>query len=147
MRTVELVQMVSVPIKGQTILITREEAERLRNDLSVCLRVYGSSLQAIAESAAEFYRLSFREMFSKQRTERIAFPRQVAMYLSRMNTDKALTEIGEFYKKDHGTVLHAVDVISGRIQVDPKVKSDIEILTAKITAPPNMIPTPTQLAA
>ncbi|MCK7482554.1 MAG: hypothetical protein M0C28_39630 [Candidatus Moduliflexus flocculans] len=56
-------------------------------------------------------------MTSKRRPENIAFPRQVAMFLSRQMTETSLSAIGEaFGGRDHGTVLHACRLVKDRME-------------------------------
>ena len=59
-------------------------------------------------------------MKSKRRTDAIAFPRQIAMYLARTLTDMSTTQIGDhFGGKDHTTVMHATNKVKGRLDTDP----------------------------
>ena len=56
---------------------------------------------------------------SKNRTRAIAYPRQIAMYLSRELTDLSLPKIGnEFGGRDHTTVIHAHDKISKDLELE-----------------------------
>jgi chromosomal replication initiator protein len=72
-------------------------------------------------------------MKAKNRTKAIAFPRQVAMYLSRQMTHSSLSEIGRaFGGKDHTTVLHAVDKIQTLLQDDPKLRKTIDGLVQSV---------------
>ena len=72
---------------------------------------------------------------SKKRTKNIAFPRQVAMYLSRELTDLSLPKIGEeFGGRDHTTVIHAHDKISNLIQTDKQFEKEIQELEKLIRA-------------
>jgi chromosomal replication initiator protein len=58
---------------------------------------------------AEHFDIRLADMTSRRRPENIAFPRQIAMYLSRQLTECSLNVIGEgFGGRDHGTVLHAI---------------------------------------
>ena len=70
-------------------------------------------------------------MTSKRRPENIAFPRQIAMFLSRQLTESSLNAIGEaFGGRDHGTVLHACRLVKDRMEVDPSVRQ-IVLLSGK----------------
>ena len=69
---------------------------------------------------AEHYDIRLADMTSKRRPESIAFPRQVAMFLSRQLTGNSLSSIGDsFGGRDHGTVLHACRQVKDRMEVDP----------------------------
>ena len=64
---------------------------------------------------------------SKKRTRTIAYPRQIAMYLSRELTDLSLPKIGnEFGGREHTTVMHAHDKIGKDIQGNEEIEAKIE---------------------
>jgi len=70
---------------------------------------------------------------SKKRTRTIAYPRQIAMYLSRELTDLSLPKIGnEFGGRDHTTVIHAHDKISKDLELEKN--SELKEKISKIIA-------------
>jgi chromosomal replication initiator protein len=72
-------------------------------------------------------------MKTKKRTRAVAYPRQLAMYISRKLTDLSLPDIGEqFGGRDHTTVLHAFDKISREIKATEKTDKLIRTLTQKV---------------
>jgi chromosomal replication initiator protein len=78
------------------------------------------SLERIQEVVARHYHVDIHDMKSKRRTDAIAFPRQIAMYLVRTLTDMSTTQIGDsFGGKDHTTVMHASNKIKNRLETDP----------------------------
>ncbi len=78
------------------------------------------SIEKIQEVVAHHYHLELHDMRSKRRTDAIAFPRQIAMYLTRTLTDMSTTQIGEcFGGKDHTTVMHATQKVKSRLEQDP----------------------------
>ncbi|HCX65906.1 MAG TPA: chromosomal replication initiator protein DnaA, partial [Eubacteriaceae bacterium] len=85
-------------------IITNKKTEKITVDL-------------IKEITAKYFNIEVDEFNLKKRTKSIAYPRQVAMYISRELTDLSLPKIGEeFGGRDHSTVIHAYD----------KIKTDIE---------------------
>lgn len=83
--------------------------------------------QSIMEVVGEKYNVKIEDFLAKKRTKSIAFPRQIAMYLSRELTDLSLPKIGdEFGGRDHTTVLHAHDKISKLIIDDTLLNKEIE---------------------
>lgn len=69
----------------------------------------------------------------QKRTKSIAYPRQIAMYLSRELTDFSLPKIGEeFGGRDHTTVIHAHEKISKDLKEDPIFKQEVENLEKEI---------------
>ncbi len=78
------------------------------------------SLERIQEIVARHYHVEIQDMKSRRRTDAIAFPRQIAMYLARELTDLSTTHIGDaFGGKDHTTVMHATNKIKSRLESDP----------------------------
>ena len=102
------------------------------------LNTYGyvkNNIQKIQNIVADYYKINIEDMKSKKRTSKIAYPRQIAMYLSRIMTDESLTRIGlEFGGKDHTTIMHAVDKISKEISTDNNLKQVINMLKDKINS-------------
>ena len=81
------------------------------------------SIEKIQKKVAEHYDIRLADMTSKRRPENIAFPRQVAMFLSRQLTKRSLNSIGEaFGGRDHGTVLHACRLVKDRMETEQKVR-------------------------
>jgi chromosomal replication initiator protein len=72
-------------------------------------------------------------MTSKRRPANIAFPRQIAMYLSRQHTNSSLMDIGDaFGGKDHGTVIHACKLIKKRMEEDEKTRQVVSLLDTQL---------------
>jgi len=92
------------------------------------------TMEHIQRKVAEFFGIKLSDMRAKNRTKSVAFPRQVAMYLSRQLTHASLSDIGRaFGGKDHTTVIHAVSKLQALLQEDPKLKQTIDTLTQGIT--------------
>jgi chromosomal replication initiator protein len=87
----------------------------------------------IQQKVSDFYGLKLEEFKSRKRTKAIAFPRQVAMYLTRELTDISLPKIGEnFGGRDHTTVIHAHDKISNEIKINQELNKVVQLLVEKI---------------
>jgi chromosomal replication initiator protein len=94
---------------------------------------YTINIDTIQKKVAEHFDLRLADMSSKRRPENIAFPRQIAMYLSRQMTDTSLHSIGEaFGGRDHGTVLHACRLVKDRMQVDAHVRQVVNYLEKQL---------------
>lgn len=92
------------------------------------------SIEVIQKKVAEHYDIRLADMTSKRRPENIAFPRQVAMYLSRQMTESSLNTIGEaFGGRDHGTVLHACRLVKNRMDVDANVRQIVSYLEKQLS--------------
>ena len=91
------------------------------------------SIEVIQKKVAEHFDIRLADMTSKRRPENIAFPRQVAMYLSRQMTESSLNTIGEaFGGRDHGTVLHACRLVKDRMEVDANVRQVVHYLEKQL---------------
>jgi len=91
------------------------------------------SIEVIQKKVAEHFDIRLADMTSKRRPENIAFPRQIAMYLSRQMTESSLNTIGEAYGgRDHGTVLHACRLVKDRMEVDANVRQVVNYLEKQL---------------
>jgi chromosomal replication initiator protein len=92
------------------------------------------SIEAIQKKVAEHFDIRLADMTSKRRPENIAFPRQIAMFLSRHMTQCSLSAIGEaFGGRDHGTVLHACRLVKDRMEVDANVRQVVSYLEKQLS--------------
>ena len=77
------------------------------------------TIDLIQDVIAAYFNLRVEDLKSQRRTRNIAYPRQIAMYLSRKLTDMSLPKIGEeFGGRDHTTVIHAHDKISKDLELE-----------------------------
>ena len=75
------------------------------------------SLDDIKRTCMDLYRISKMDIESASKVRTICHPRQIAMYLSRVMTDKSFPQIAAAYKKkDHTTVLHAFRKINQALE-------------------------------
>lgn len=93
------------------------------------------TIDAIKQIVAEHYNIRLQDFEVRNRSRSVAFPRQVAMFLSREMTDASLPKIGEeFGGRDHTTVIHACEKIAEDMKHDPSFAATIEQLIARIRA-------------
>ena len=91
------------------------------------------TIPRIQEMISERFGVTLEELVSPRRSQSVAYPRQVAMYLSRELTDSSLPKIGkEFGGRDHTTVMHANSKITRLIREDRSVYNLVQELTARI---------------
>jgi chromosomal replication initiator protein len=94
------------------------------------------TLEHIQQFVAEAFGLSREELVSADRTARVAWPRQVAMYLARQHTHETLPAIGRsFGGRDHSTVLHACKRAADRLGSDPDAYQTVRDLTERLAGP------------
>lgn len=114
--------------------ITIAIAEKLLHDLLKEAILHQVSVDKIQKKVAETFSLRVSELTGKKRPAKIAFPRQIAMYLSRSLTNLSQQEIGsEFGGRDHGTVIHACKAVVNRMETDASVKRKVEYLIKQLS--------------
>ena len=92
------------------------------------------TIDAIQDIVASYYNLRIEDLKSQRRTRSVAYPRQIAMYLSRKLTDMSLPKIGEeFGGRDHTTVIHAYEKISENLKTDDTLQHTVNNITKKLT--------------
>lgn len=88
------------------------------------------TIAAIQRAVAARYGVTVDELTSHRRTGKLVLPRQVAMYLAKMLTQRTLPEIGRrFDGRDHTTVLHGIRKIERLIGTD----TDLAQLVAELS--------------
>lgn len=86
-------------------------------------------IEDIQKRVAEYYNIKPSEMQSSKRTQTVARPRQIAMYLAKVLTPKSLPEIGKrFGGRDHSTVIHALRKVEELLLEDQEVADDLALL-------------------
>ena len=92
------------------------------------------TIEGIQDVVSSYFNLRVEDLKSQRRTRNIAYPRQIAMYLSRKLTDMSLPKIGEeFGGRDHTTVIHAYEKISESLNRDENLQNTIEDITKKLS--------------
>lgn len=72
-----------------------------------------SSIENIQKAVADYYHITVDDLKGKKRSNKIAYPRQIGMYLCRVLTDETISRIGlEFGGRDHSTVIYASEKIT-----------------------------------
>ncbi len=91
------------------------------------------SVEAVKQAVAAYAGVSMDELISPSRTARVAWPRQLAIYLARELTGSPTTAIGHaFGGRNHATVLHACKRVVARLSDDPQTAVDIDELTRQL---------------
>ena len=119
--------------------LTRKKADldtvqRLLRDILREENLSRITMETIQKKVVDYYHLRMADMLSRRRPANIAFPRQVAMYLSRMLTEHSLQEIGSaFGGRDHGTVIHACKTVENMMDQDTSIKHSVEFLNEQLS--------------
>ncbi|MDR1567333.1 MAG: chromosomal replication initiator protein DnaA [Streptococcaceae bacterium] len=114
-------------------ITTAIAAEALKMKRKEVIAVGGITIDKIQTVVAKYYKVPKNELIGKKRNKEYAFPRQIAMYLTRELTDASLPQIGqEFGGKDHTTVMYAHRKLKKDIKYDLKLQSEINEIQDKL---------------
>ncbi len=91
------------------------------------------TVEEIQKVVSEFYDIRMGDMSSNRRPQAIAFPRQVAMYLSREMTAQSLPAIGKAFNKNHATVMHACKLVGERLKNDATFRQSMMLLQQRLS--------------
>jgi hypothetical protein len=86
----------------------------------------------IQATVAGYYRLRATDIVSHRRDREVAWPRQVAMYLSRELTPKSLPAIATRFQRDHTTIIHGCRAVERRMADDAELRMDLEVLRERL---------------
>ena len=108
--------------------ITIEIAEKAINDI-VLQKEKVISADYIQEVVAKYFNIDKKDLISSKRSNDIAYPRQIAMYLCRTVGQMSLPKIGaDFGNRDHTTVMHAVT----KIEKELKEKTNTRLIVESV---------------
>ncbi len=113
--------------------ITVDIAKEQLKDVFINPKQGNITINQIQRVVADYFNLSHNDLRGKKRTKAIAFPRQIAMYITREITEYSTTEVGiEFGGRDHTTVMHACQRIESKLKSDPSLEPIIQRLIRDI---------------
>ena len=106
--------------------ITIELAENVINEF-IPKKEKVISSDYIQETVAKYFSIDKREFAGEKRSNDIAFPRQIAMYLCREVANMSFPQIGiDFGKRDHSTVMHAYKKIAKEVKEKTNTRLIVE---------------------
>ena len=126
---------------SKLIALSRLKKKEINMDLVVeAIQDYVSAeeghtvtLTYIVDIVADHFSLTPQEIYSKNRSKNIAYPRQIAMYMCRKYLNMSLIDIGKSIgDKDHTTVMHAVKKIEEDLKTDSSLQNVLDVLVKKI---------------
>ncbi|MHB8718968.1 MAG: chromosomal replication initiator protein DnaA [Candidatus Dormibacteria bacterium] len=113
--------------------ITLEAAQEVLRDIIPVGDSDPVSIELIQEKVAGYFNISVEEMKGKRRDKHIVFPRQVAMYIVREETESSLPVIGAaFGGRDHTTALHAIEKITDLASEDARLQADLRQIRQRL---------------
>ena len=113
--------------------VTLEFAHEALKDFVSTIIYAVSNIDKIQKAVADHYGITVEDLKGKRRSNKIAYPRQLGMYLCRMETNETFPKIGlEFGGRDHSTVIFACDKIEKELKTDEKLKLTINEIKNKM---------------
>ncbi len=117
----------------KNIPISTDSVEPLLQSFSPSLQKRTVTPRRLLEVVTEYYEISMEEILGKSRERRLAFPRQVAMYLLREEAKCSFPAIGSHVGgRDHTTAMHACDKINKLLKTDEQLKQDLTTLLESV---------------
>ena len=111
--------------------ITMEMSEKAINAV-IMQKTSVISIEYIQEMICKYFNITIKDLKSSQRSNNIAFPRQIGMYLCRILTNESFPKIGEaFGKRDHTTVMHGYKKIEQEIKQGPESNTKLIVESVK----------------
>jgi chromosomal replication initiator protein len=91
------------------------------------------TVEDVQQLVAKHFGMRPQDLCGRKRTNCVAFPRQVAMYLCRVLLDVPLAQVGaKFGGRDHTTVLYACSKIEAQLKIDPSLRRTLASLTGRL---------------
>ena len=125
-----------------TRLIKYASTMRMPIDETTCIAALGNylrgekgrriTMEMIERIVCTHFKVTSEDIRSTKRSNDIAYPRQIAMYLCHELTEVSWPTIGGFFSRDHSTVIHAHKKIQNLSASDPATKALIQSLSIQI---------------
>ena len=113
--------------------ITIDLAKKILDAMGTSTKNKQITFDDIIQVTSDYFKIKKEEFFTKKRTQNIAYPRQIAMYLCREILAIPLKNVGQYLgNRDHTTVMHGVEKIEKELQTNEQLQSTIDTLKKKI---------------
>lgn len=116
----------------RTNTISMELAQKALKDILSTLPQRNITVNVIIDEVEKYYHLPKGSLITKKRSNDIAYPRHIAMYISRITLDASYAAIGDAFSRDHSTVMNAVKKIKKMVAEDAELRGIIDELVANI---------------
>ena len=133
---IKLLAYASLKHQDISVEVAREALrDKLRTDLPSDGPQTSLSITTIQQIVSREWGVTPEGLRSKTRTKTLTLPRQIAMFLTRELLGTQLMEIGSaFGGRDHSTVIHSIEKISGATQTDPLFKTRVDKIRSVLEA-------------
>ncbi len=90
------------------------------------------SVPQIQKIVGDYYQISVKDLLGRSRQKKLVRARQMALYFSRLYTQKTVSELGRLFQRSHASVVHALQTLERDRQVKPRVAEEVEFLERKL---------------
>lgn len=90
------------------------------------------SFETIVHVVAREFRVNETDIRSRSRQQRLALPRQCAMWLARKLTNRPLEQIGEYFDRSHTTVAHSLNRLEEQMPAIPALRQQVQKLRKQL---------------
>lgn len=116
----------------RTNTISMELAQKALKEILSTLPKRDITIKVIIDEVEKYFRLPGGTLATKRRSNDIAYPRHIAMYIAREVLDESYPRIGEEFNRDHTTVMTAVKKIRQNLSGDTELSAIIGDLVENI---------------
>jgi len=118
--------------KLSDLVITKEVIDTALSDL-IKPQIRNIEVNDIQKEVAKHYAVTISDLSSKSRKQHIVLARQIAIFICHELTNLSLANIGKhFGKRDHSTILHAINKIKKSIEESSDIKNDYDLIKLKL---------------
>lgn len=86
----------------------------------------------IQKIVGDYYRVGLKDLLGRSRQKKLVRARQVALYFSRLYTQKTMAELGRLFQRSHAAVVYALQTLERDRQVQPRVAEEVKFLEEKL---------------
>ena len=113
--------------------VDRELAETALRETFAASEKRRVSSDDVIRATADYFNIRWEDLKGPRRSRDIAVPRQLAMFLCREMVGVSLEMIGRAFNRDHTTVMHACQKVTGDLKTDPQTAQAVDDLKKKLT--------------
>jgi len=114
------------------LALDRSKLEYLLRDTLDQEKKHAINIESIQKAVAEHFDIRLGDLVGPKRPQNIAWPRQVAMYLSRTMTNQSFPVIGDAFSRNHATIVHACQLVERRQTEDLKLRQTLSLLRQRV---------------
>jgi len=110
--------------------ISLRVAQEVLHDLQAVERRL--SVPQIQKIVGDYYQISLKDLLGRSRQKKLVRARQMALYFSRLYTQKTVSELGRLFQRSHASVVHALQTLERDRRVKPRVAEEVKFLEKKL---------------